>query len=163
MVYSFPYCGIEEVRTVVVGRRDENRDENPNVLDNDQIEYAIISADAQIDGVLRKRYELPLASPVPLLIQMLSRDIAAYNCNLIFAGSTPVESDSPIALRYDRARRILEDLKFNRIELDALEKVNAGEGLDSLFNDYDGPLFGTRHIFGDCYPEGYIPPDLTHY
>lgn len=158
MVYSFPYCGIEEVRSIVVGRRDENRDENPNVLDNDQIEYAIISADAQIDGILRRHYELPLVSPVPLLVQMLSRDIAIYNCTLIFAGSTPVDADHPTALRYDRARKILEDLKFNRIKLDV-----PVEELDSVYNDYDSPLFGTQHIFGEIYPEGYIPKDHTHY
>jgi phage gp36-like protein len=162
MAYTFPYVGVEEVRTILVGRRDENRDENPNVLDEDQIEYAIISADAQIDGALRKRYQLPF-NPVPRLVQVLARDIAAYNCTLIFNGQTPLESDHPMALRYDRARRIIEDLRTGRTELDAIEIVGVDGGLDAVFNDYTDPLFSTQHIFGDLYPEGTIPKDRTHF
>jgi phage gp36-like protein len=162
MVYTFPYVGIEEVRQILVGRRDEDRNENANVLDDDQIEYAIISADAQIDGALRKRYQLPF-NPVPRLVHVLARDIAAYNCTLIFNGQTPLESDHPMSLRYDRSRRILEDLRAGRTELDAVEVANVDGGLDSVFNDYKDPLFSTQHIFGDLYPEGTIPKDRTHF
>lgn len=162
MAYAFPYVEVEEVRAVLVGRRDEDRSENSNVLDEDQIEYAIISADAQIDGALRKRYQLPF-SPVPRLVEVLARDIAAYNCTLIFNGQTPMESDHPMVLRYDRARKMLEDLRTGRTELDAVEVVSLDGGLASVYNDYDDPLFGTRHIFGDYYPEGYIPVDRTHF
>lgn len=162
MAYTFPYVGIEEVRTVLVGRRDEDRGENSNVLDNDQIEYAIISADAQIDSALRKRYQLPF-NPVPRLVQVLARDIAAYNTTLIFNGQTPLESDHPMALRYDRARRMIEDLRTGRSELDAVEVISLDGGLEAVFNDYEGPLFSSQHIFGDAYPEGTFPKDRTHF
>jgi phage gp36-like protein len=151
------YSKVEEVRTVLIGRREEDRNETPDELDDDQIEYAITSADAQINGVIRRRYELPLVEPYPPLIHMLSVDIAAYLCHLVFLMTTPLNAEAPAARRYDRARRLLDDLRSRRIDIESTEIVNSGEGLESIFNDYDMPLFPSQHIFGPDYPEGTFP------
>ena len=157
------YSTVEEVRQLVlIGRREESsRNETPNELDNDQIEYAISSADAQIEAALRKRYTMPLTVPVPALVRNMSIEIASYLCHLIFLGSTPIADESPAARRYDRARRMLEDIKFGRLEIDAVEKSEADDALESIYNPYDGSLFPPSHIFctrgaGGEYSEGWL-------
>lgn len=158
------YSTVEEVRKVLIGRRAEDRAETANELDDDQIEYAIISADAEIDGAIRKRYKMPLALPLPALVHMISIDIAVYLSMLVFQNSLPVAAESPSALRYDRARKILNEIKFGRVMLDATEKVLLDDVMLTVFNPYDKPLFDTQHIFGTEYAEGTIPlNDVTHY
>jgi phage gp36-like protein len=143
------YSTVEDVRQLVLsGRRSENRDENANELEDDQIEYAIASADAQITGVIRKRYVMPLVEPIPSLVHNLSIEIASYLCELIFRGSTPLSDESTVVRRYDRARRMLDDIKFGRLEVDAVELSDANDALASVYNPYDGTLFPPSHIFG---------------
>lgn len=158
------YSEVEDVRQVLTGRA-EDQNETPALLSNDQIEYAINSADAQIDAGLRKRYKLPFAEDaVPRLVHMLSVDIAAYLTSLIFLNSAPMENDDPAARRYDRARRLLDDLRFGRVDLDAIERIDMnGDGFESsIFQDYSNPLFGTQHIFGEWNPPGVIPADREY-
>jgi phage gp36-like protein len=143
------YVGVEEVRAILIGRRsDAEHNQNAgNELDNDQIEYAISSAEEQVRLALRRRYALPF-DPVPGAVKMLTLDIATYLCETIFRGSTALDSSAPVAIRYDRARRMLDDLRFGRVDLDAVTVTDVAGGIDgSVFNDYEGPLFPASHIF----------------
>ena len=156
------YSTDTQVRIVLIGRRSEDRNETVNELDGDQIENAIADADAQIDLVLRRRYSLPLQEPVPSIVNTLSINIATYLASLTFRGTTPLDGSDPTVLRYERARRLLEDIRNGRVDLDALERVNEEVGADSVFNMLEKPLFPTHPWFGDEYPEGVIPPDRLY-
>lgn len=157
------YSTDTEVRIVLIGRRGEDRNETVNELDADQIEFAIKDADGQIDLALGRRYELPLQEPIPNVINTISVNIAAYLSTLTFRGTTPVDGSDPTVLRYERARRLLEDIRSGRVELGALERAVGDDGLDSVFNQLDDPLFPTYPWFGEEFAEGVIPPDRLYH
>ena len=94
-----------DVLKVLIGRRDEDRNETPAELDVDQIRYAIADADAQINLALKRRYVVPFTGAVPDLVHGMSINIASYLSLLIFRGSNPVGADDPLALLYNRTVR----------------------------------------------------------
>lgn len=156
------YSTEQQVRSILVGRRGEDRGETPNELDNDQIEFAIRDADAQIDMVLRRRYVVPV-EPVPALVNALSVNIAAYLATLMFKGTTVLDATDPSAIRYDRARRLLADIQGGRVDIDAVEQTTAAGEVDgAVFNLLDSPLFPTHPWFGSEHAEGVIPPDVIY-
>jgi phage gp36-like protein len=155
------YSEAEDVRKLILnGRRAEFRNETPNELDNDQIEFAIKDADAQIDLALARRYALPL-EVVPPVIEVLSINIAAYLATLTFRGSTPLSDSDPAVLRYERSRRTLGDIANGRVDIDAPEVLEDVAGQD-VFNILSAPLFPTHPTFGREYAEGVIPPDVIY-
>jgi phage gp36-like protein len=156
------YSTDTQVRIVLIGRRSEDRNETVNELDGDQIENAITDADAQIDLALRRRYLLPLQEPIPNIINALSINIATYLASLTFRSTTPVDSNDPTVLRYERARRLLEDIRNGRVDLGVLERVTEESGTDSVFNMLEYPLFPTHPWFGEENAEGVIPPDRLY-
>lgn len=155
------YSIVSEVRAAVASIPGDSRNKTPAQLSDGQIEYAILSADAQIDSHLRRRYDLPFVS-VPSQVKALSIAIAAYECANMFMNVGPLNEESGLARMYDRAFKILDGIRTGKFGLDS-DEVSALEGdLGSfVFNDYDGSLFGTDHIFG--HGEHYIPPDRTYY
>lgn len=67
----------EDALNVIVG--DTFRDEaEREAMAGPIIDGAIADADAEIDGYLAKRYAVPF-SPVPRILNKLSKDIAVYN------------------------------------------------------------------------------------
>lgn len=67
----------EDALNVIVG--DTFRDEEEReAMAGPIIDGAIADADAEIDGYLAKRYAVPF-SPVPRILNKLSKDIAIYN------------------------------------------------------------------------------------
>ena len=154
------YCSETDVIATLIGRRDEDRNETPADLDLDQIRLAIVDADAQINLALKRRYVIPFAvGEVPDLVKYLSISIASYLALLTFRGSNPVTGDDPAALRYDRARRMLDNIQNGRVDIDgATELLTLDDALPAVFNEFQEPLFPLFPIF----EEGYIPPDKLY-
>lgn len=89
-------------------------------LHDAQIAIEIENAQEQVDGTLRNHYVVPFGDPVPMLIRNITRDIAAYLCDLNYRKSREYESDNyPIIRRWDRARELLEWLRTGVISLDS--------------------------------------------
>lgn len=154
------YSTENDVIKVLIGRRDEGRNETPADLDIDQIRYAIADADAQINLALKRRYAVPFADgSVPALVKGLSINIASYISLLIFRGAQPVGADDPIFLLYDRARRILDSIQASRVDIEgATEIISLDDAIPAVYNDYEGVLFPLYPTF----EEGYIPPDKLY-
>lgn len=154
------YSSEEDVIAVLVGRRDENRNETPADLDVDQIRFAIADADAQINLALKRRYVVPFAvGEVPDLVHSLSISIASYLALLIFRGASPITDGDPLALRYDRARRMLDAIQNGRVDVDgATENISSIDAVPAVYNEFQEPLFPIYPTF----EEGYIPPDKLY-
>jgi len=152
------YCTEDDVIAVLIGRRDENRNETPAELDLDQIRLAIADADSQINLALKRRYVVPFVT-VPPLIKSLSIGIASYLSLLTFRGSSPVVDEDPQSLRYDRARRMLDAIQNNRVDLDGATEVTSVDGADpAVYNEFQEPIFPLYPTF----EEGYIPADKLY-
>lgn len=112
-------------------------------LGSDQIAESIAEAANEINARLASRYDLPFAAPVPRLVASLNRDIAAYLATLVYRRGVPVAPGDPIALRYDRAQKLLAGAASGTIEL--VEESGAGVGDSAeaaVENLYEGDLFG---------------------
>lgn len=154
------YCSENDVIAVLVGRRDESRNETPADLDLDQIRLAIADADAQINLALKRRYVVPFANgAVPDLVKWLSINISSYLALLTFRGASSVAADDPMALRYDRARRMLDSIQTLRADVDgAIEVTTLDDATPAVYNEFSEPLFPLYPTF----QEGYIPPDKLY-
>src|SRR6476661_2643479 len=120
------YSTEKDVIRVLIGRRGEDRNETPAELNVDQIRAAIADADAQINTSLKRRYAVPFSDgSVPPLVKMMSTNIASYLSLLYFRGAQPVGSEDPIALLYDRARRILADIQNDKTDIEGATKIIA--------------------------------------
>ena len=73
------YCDEDDVIALLIGRREENRNETPAELDVDQIRDAIADAEAQVNLALKRRYVIPFVDgAVPDTVKRLTANIAAY-------------------------------------------------------------------------------------
>lgn len=150
------YANREDVRRLLVGARSDEQNRTPDVLDNDQIDDDIAAAEAQVNVSLDRRYTVPFVTPIPAMIKFITIDIAAYLADMRYRGSREYAGNThPMQLRYDRARRLLDDLGSGRR---LLEGANEDEAI--VINPYDGTLMSTRHIW-TRYPEGQIEPDAA--
>lgn len=68
----------DDALNVLIGDEDIEDDAQREALIAGKIADAIADADGEIDGYLSKRYPIPL-SPVPKVINKMSKDIAVYN------------------------------------------------------------------------------------
>ena len=154
------YSTEKDVIRVIVGRRDEVRNETPAELDVDQIRAAIADADSQIDLALKRRYVVPFEEgSVPSTVRQWSINISSYLSLLYFRGSNPVGSDDPMFLLYDRTRRMLDAVQQGRADVDgAVEITSLDDAVPAIYNMLDGPLFPIYPTF----EEGYIPPDKLY-
>lgn len=154
------YCSEKDVIRLLVGRRDENRDETPADLDLDQIRDAIADAETQINLALKRRYVVPFAvGVVPETVRRLTINIAGYLSLLTFRGAASIGSDDPMGIRYDRARRMLDAIQTGRVNVDgATELITLDDAVPAVYNEYQEPLFTLFPIF----EEGHIPPDKLY-
>jgi phage gp36-like protein len=166
------YSSVEDVRVVLRGAsraqgQPQEANLNANTLDDDQIEYAISSADMEIDAALRGKYILPIrvnrVVPVetPVELHDLSVDIASYLATLIYRADREFASSlASVLLRYNRAKEMLTGIAAGTVvlEIDQTDSSSTFDG--TVFNPYDGPLFPSANIFNA--PEGYIPPDYLY-
>jgi len=148
-----PYSTPNEVRLVLQGFADPTQGDDPDYtpaqLSDAQLEYEISNADEEINATLRRRYSLPLPTPVPLVLRNLSIDIAAALLDMQFRGSREYASElAPSRIRYDRARLILD-----RISTGDYPLYNDGEGPSMVgdeavvINPYPGDVLLTREVF----------------
>lgn len=154
------YSTEADVLRVLVGRRDEVRNETPAELDVDQIRYAIADADAQINLALKRRYVVPFPDgSVPTLVKGMSINIAAYLSLLIWRGSNAVGTDDPLFLLYDRSRRMLDAIQQGRADVEgATPLTSLDDAVPAVYNEYPEPLFPLYPTF----EEGYIPADKLY-
>jgi phage gp36-like protein len=154
------YSSEDAVIAVLIGRRSENRNETPADLDLDQIRFAIADADAQINLALKRRYDVPFdVGSVPDLVKSLSVSIASYLALLVFRGAVPIVDGDPLALRYDRARRMLDAIQSGKVDIDgAIENTEVSDATPAVYNEFQEPIFPLYPIF----EEGYIPPDKLY-
>ena len=89
------------------------------LIDAAVVVQAILDADAEIDSYLGGRYTVPLAPPVPVLVQRLAADLARYR----------LQDDNPldeVRERYARALATLRDLADGRATLQLADAPRAG-------------------------------------
>lgn len=91
-------------------------------IDGAVIVQALTDADALIDGSLSVRYNLPLVTVPPLVVN-LAQVIAYWNLHI-------TEPDAKTRTDYEDARRTLRDIADGRVRIPAagLEPVTAGSG-----------------------------------
>lgn len=83
---------------------------NLGVINATVVSRALADADALINGYLVGRYTLPLATPVPDVLERLACDIARYS--LYEAGATKI-----VETRYIDALDLLRDVSKGRSDL----------------------------------------------
>jgi hypothetical protein len=118
MAYTTP----DLVRQTLTGEDDEEGG-TAATLSDDQINYEINGARADVDAALRETYLLPFDSPddsaVPLLIKQITTDIACYGADLNYRKGREYDNQNmPVPLRYQRATQLLENLRTGTITLD---------------------------------------------
>ena len=107
--------------------------EATGTVDETAIARAIASADALIDGALKVRYALPLAS-TPALVNDLSMTIALYRAHANVA-SEKVRKD------YEDAMRTLSQISAGAVRLDiaGVEPASSGSS-GARITDRDRPM-----------------------
>jgi phage gp36-like protein len=89
-------------------------DDNGLEIQQDIIDAAINSADAEINGYAQAQYDVPF-NPVPEIIKKMSVDITIFN---LFSRRGEIgEKDSNISMRYKSAIRFLENLAKNLVTI----------------------------------------------
>ena len=75
------YCALSDLENMVASTLliELTDDESAGTVNSARIAQAIADADAVVDGHLRVRYSVPLATPVPALIKKLSADLSLFN------------------------------------------------------------------------------------
>jgi len=104
------YTTPDEVRLVLT--RDLTQvTGNAASLSDETILSEINSAQQRVDGKLALRYQVPFADPVPTLIRDITRDVAAYLCDLTFREVRDYGSElNPVYLRYKDALALLDSI-----------------------------------------------------
>lgn len=87
------------------------------------VEEAVADADAEIDGYLARRYDVPM-SPAPRVLNKFSKDIAVYNL-MSRIGIDEKERDKTYLNRYNSAIRFLEGVAKGTIN------IGTGDGGDT--------------------------------
>jgi len=130
-------------------------------LSDPQILQAIEDAEGEVDGVLRRRYPLPLSTPVPDLISTIAAAIAAYNADLVFRGSTPYQTQQePVLLRLRWARDLLEQIANGEIDAgividpDAVVPPTSTGEEATIINPYEPKLIGWQDVEPCPFPWG---------
>lgn len=109
------YASVLEVRTALA-RRPTQEAGNLASLSEDALEQCITQTEAEVDGYLRGRYQVPF-TPVPALVHSITVDMACWRAALTYYEEQSIESDSPAALRYGRALELLEGLESGKVSL----------------------------------------------
>jgi len=139
MAYSTP-----EMVRLVLSSVDTEYGGTAADLSDEQIQYEIDGAQADIDSRLRTRYVVPFDmngdDNVPFLIVQIATDMAAYKADLNFRKSREYDNENmPIMLRWKDAHNLLENLRRGRNTLNwPREDINDWGAL--VVNPPDGPF-----------------------
>lgn len=139
-----PYCTqaqLEERYGVRFLTELSDRGDVPPVApDADLFARAIADADALIDGYLKSRYALPLAS-TPALVTEFSQRIAIYNAHAH-------EASDKITRDYELALRQLRDIADGKLKLDIAGVEPAGAGESEVTTNDRKPILTTQNLEG---------------
>lgn len=116
------YSTVSLVRQTLSGEDDEEGG-TAATLSDEQIQYEIDGARADVDSALRETYKLPFDVPddnaVPLIIRQITTDLACYGCDLNYRKGREYDNQNmPVPLRYQRATQLLENLRTGTITID---------------------------------------------
>ncbi len=120
------YCTLTDIQNVITAASviQLTDDEGLGSVNQGRVDAAISAADELINGFLRSRYTLPLASTPPVVLD-LSRDIAIYKLyDRRFAADMP---DS-IKAKYDNAIKLLGMIQKGTISLGVEDTNEPAEG-----------------------------------
>lgn len=117
------YCTVEEVLAAIKESAydallgDEYIDdvEERKIRLSPFVQEAIADADAEIDGYLAKRYDVPM-SPAPRVLNKFSKDIAVYNL-MSRIGIDEQDRDKTYLNRYNAAVKFLEGVAKGTISI----------------------------------------------
>lgn len=119
-------------------------------LSDEQIQYEIDGASADIDSRLRTRYSVPFEPQTPKLIVQICTDMAAYKADLNYRKSREYDNDNmPIALRHKDAERLLEGLRRGRNTLDWPRSSVDNFGA-LVVNPGEGPIMTVYNVYEQC-------------
>lgn len=121
-----PYSTVADIKNLITEASvvQLTDDEQLGAVNQARVDAAISSADELIDGFLRSRYTLPLASAPPLL-RDLSVDIAVYRLyDRRFSASMP----ESIKAKYDNALKLLGMIQKGQVQLGADDPAESDGG-----------------------------------
>lgn len=104
------------------------------VIDQAVIDGAIADADAEIDGYLQSRYELPLGS-VPRVIERIAADLARY---FLYDD----HATEHVNKRRDDAVKFLKSVSKGEVALGLSESGDPAKPADQATMESDGRTFG---------------------
>lgn len=110
------YTTVALVRAIAV-RDPANTAATLASLSDDQLQEAINDAGSQVDSALGFTFPTPFSAPVPRQIALLTRDIAVYLADWTYRQFKDYAPGNPIVLRYQRAIKLLEELRAGHAKL----------------------------------------------
>lgn len=145
------YCTVDDVKLVLKGVSGD-LPAAADKLEVAQIQVEVDNANAEVDMALGNHYVVPLwVTPglvVPDIIKYITRDIAAYLCDLTFRMSKDYgQGANPLRLRYSRAKDMLNGILSGKYTLDVPEAARRTTGSE-VINPYEGELITVEHLFG---------------
>ncbi len=136
-----PYASLEQLtdrygESMLIALTDRGEVAS-GAIDTDVIDRALVDVDAQIDGYLKARYQLPLAATPPL-VSDLAQIIACWKLHR-FDPPQKVKDD------YVEAIRSQKDISPGLMVLDVAGVEPAGSGLGGVkITDRERPLSADR-------------------
>ena len=110
-------------------------DEKTGEVDTDKVTKAIEDAESEVNGYVGKRYSVPIAPPIPNLVQKLSTDIAVWNL-----WRRRQRAPENVRQAYEDAIKTLEKIAAGEIVLDV-------EALPPASTLTGGEVFGPERVF----------------
>lgn len=154
------YCAPFDVRNALTPGAVTGGNDTASSLTDEQILDAIAEADARISTYLPAGYTVPMVdTTIPVVgseppatsnvrvahnvFRFWSRDIAAYLATLTFKRNKDVSENDPVRLRYNAAMTDLTAVAKGQLQLPPDDDAtDDGEGEVSVYNQYEGQMFG---------------------
>lgn len=148
------YCTVHDVLSmikddmlnVIIGS-DYIEDETERISKaTPYVEQAITDADAEIDGYLAKRYNVPFTT-VPTVINKFAKDIAVYNL-VSRLGINESDREKTFLTRYNSAIKFLENVAKGIIDIGISEKSTAESAKNGFAMKSSNRLFSRDSMKG---------------
>lgn len=106
------------------------------------LETVITNAETEINARLGTRYDTPFPAPVPSLVTRLVTDFAVYHATLAWRATVDLEERDPVQLRYQAAKKLLEDIVAGRASVPGVdESTGTAAGVGEPINKHQYPIF----------------------
>jgi phage gp36-like protein len=148
------YATVNDVRTALAPDGDFDSPATAASLEDAQLTDALVEASAEVDGMVKGA---PFAD-VPVVIQGIVRDVAAYLATLTHRQGNPVPNEHPVALRYKRAEALLAAAASGKLDLTQEVEEEARPGGVAVVNPYEGSLFTFEDLGLGPMPPDAFPP-----